>query len=610
MILNDKFYKSLIENMISGFAFHRIITDEGGRPVDYEYIEINRAFEKLTGLLRENVIGKKVTELIPGIDNDEFDWVKFFGGIALGGEPDSIEQYSAALNKWYTVNAYSTENGYFMAIFNDITELKQKEMALRSQNEELGQVYEELTASEEELRLQNEHLNENQRLLSEKEEKLSFLAYYDVVTGLPNRTLFTNRMDIACMLSRRSGKKSAVLFMDLDNFKRINDSFGHSIGDEVLTEIGKRFSSMVREYDTVARIGGDEFMVILQEIESEDDIIILAEKLKTAFIEPFATSRGSCYSAISIGIAVFPDDGMDTAELLKHADTALYKAKEQGKNGIQFFSISMRDDVLRKSNIESRLRNAIGKQEFVLHYQPQFDVNTGKLRGFEALVRWENRELGMINPMYFIPIAEETRLILPLGKWILEEACKTGIFWREEFACKGIMAVNISAVQLKSRGFLDMVKDILYQTGFEPGCLELEITESVFINNYDFTISILRELRELGISISLDDFGTGYSSLSYLKNLPINVLKIDKSFIKNICGDMVEKEIAGAVISLVHKLGLETIAEGVETNEQMEYLIQANCDSIQGFLSGRPVPKDMVPEIIKRGCMQKVSAKR
>lgn len=603
MKFDELYYKALISNLISGFSHHRIITDQAGRPIDYEYLEVNKAFEKLTGLSQKDIIGRRVTEVIPGIEKDEFDWISFYGNIALGGEPASVEQYSDALNKWFMINAYSVEYGCFVTIFNDITELKQKELTLISQKEELGQMYEELAASEEELKQQNMQLIENNRIIYENEEKLKYMAFYDALTGLPNRAHFMEHLDMACKISKRTGKRCAILFMDLDNFKRINDTYGHIIGDGVLVEVAKRFLSNAREYDTVARLSGDEFAVIMQEFESLDDIFDAAERIRSAFNDPFDAGDISCYSSVSIGIAVCPEDGTEPIELLKHADTALYKAKDNEASSIQFFSAYMRDEVARKENIERRLRKAIERKEFVLYYQPQYDVNTGKLRGLEALVRWENSELGMVNPAYFIPIAEETGTILPLGELILEKACQTAQSWYLQYGCNVIVSVNISAVQLRKSKFVDLVKAVLGKAGLKPENLELEITESVLIHQLNFTIPILKELRELGIRISLDDFGTGYSSLSYLKNLPINVLKIDKSFIKNVCQNGVEKEITGAVIALVHKLGLEVIAEGVETKEQLEYLIEANCDSIQGYLTGKPVSEDMVHDIIMRGCM-------
>lgn len=602
MELTDGFYKLLIDNMMNAYAYHKIITDENGKPIDYVYIDINKAFEEFTGLRREETLGKKVTELIPGIEKDDFDWIRFFGNVAISGKPDIALQHSEALNRWYSVHAYSSQPGYFVALFHDVTELKLSEISLRGQNEEIGQLYEELAASEEELRQQNEQLRESQRVLSDRDEKLNYLAYHDLLTGLPNRSLFLDRLDMACKLSKKLNNKAAVLFMDIDNFKRINDSYGHIFGDEVLVEVGRRLSSCIREYDTVSRISGDEFAVVLQHIEDEKEIIKLAERLKGVFKEKFLIDNITFYMGISIGIAICPEDGDDPTELLKHSDTALYKAKELGKNNIQFFHTSMRRDVMHKTNLERLLRIGLEKDEFILYYQPQYNVNTGRLRGMEALVRWENSELGLVSPTQFIPLTEENGLIIQLGEILLQKACEAACRWEKEYHCDGVMAVNISPVQLTSRNFYQTVKSTLEKTGLPPERLELEITENIFIHHFDMTIMVLKQLRELGVRISLDDFGTGYSSLNYLKSLPINVLKIDKSFIKNVCSAGVEREITGAMISLVHKLGLDIIAEGVETKDQMDYLIQANCDHIQGYLTGKPVPEYMVPELITKSC--------
>ena len=357
-------------------------------------------------------------------------------------------------------------------------------------------------------------------------------------------------------------------------------------------------SERIKETDIIARMGGDEFAVLLTGVYKRETILSVAEKLKQSFEEPFKISGIYCYLSCSVGISVFPVDGDNGSDLLKHSDTALYKSKELGKKNIQYFDKSMREEVLRRSNIERLLRDALTNNEFILYYQPQFNVKTSQIRGFEALVRWESYELGFINPMFFIPVAEETGIIHQLGEWIFKEACRVRKLLEERYAFKGVMSINVSPVQLRGNDFTKLVTDVFEYYKFEPKSIELEITESIFINNYNHSVVILKELQKLGVCISLDDFGTGYSSLSYLKNLPIDVLKIDKSFIKNISEDTVDRKITETIISLVHNLGLEAIAEGVETQEQLNCLLNSECDTYQGYLSGKPMPLDKICEMI------------
>ena len=440
----------------------------------------------------------------------------------------------------------------------------------------------------------NEKLVESYRKLEEQDRQLHFLAYHDLLTGLPGRAMFRERLDMACRLVRRSGRKVAVLYMDIDNFKQINDSFGHGIGDEILIEAGRRLLARIREYDTIARYGGDEFLAVLQDVETPEEILSLATRLHSAFAEPFVTTRVQYHCDISVGIAVYPDDGATVDELLKNADTAMYKAKDKGRNDIQFFNASMREEVLRQSEIERSLWSAMDQQAFFLQYQPQFDVASGAIRGFEALIRWHSPELGLISPLGFIPVAEDTGLIVPIGRWVLLEACRQAQVWNRHAPAPLIMAVNLSAVQLRSAGFLETVLDVLRETGLAPQLLELEITESVLIHDYDMVVSTLQRLRDAGVRIALDDFGTGYSSLSYLKNLPIHMLKIDKAFIEDVCVNPTVCRITESIISLVQKLGIQTVAEGIEDENQFQCLKDIHCDFAQGFHLGRPMDADQV----------------
>jgi diguanylate cyclase (GGDEF)-like protein/PAS domain S-box-containing protein len=430
-----------------------------------------------------------------------------------------------------------------------------------------------------------------------KDDKIKYLAYYDTLTGLPNRAYLLEQ------LSRNldTNDKIALIVMDVDNFKSVNDSVGFLIGDSILKQVGLRLSRAITKNDFIARLSGDEFAVILNNVDNNEDIIERANLVKDCFNEPFIAENNIHQLSISLGIAVSPYDGVDSKDLLKNADTAMYKVKNMCKNSISFFTQDMKEEFLKRINIEKQLKSALENNEFKLFYQPQFDMKTGKIRGFEALLRWINSKLGLVSPMTFIPIAEEIGIINEIGEWVLKEACNQYKKWNCEYSFNGIISVNISPIQLKTHNFYDIVHNILKETGIKSGCLELEITENLFIDALDSAKMLLNELIGLGVRISLDDFGTGYSSLSYLKSLPIDTLKIDKSFIKNTTYTGVEREITRSVIDLVRKIGLETIAEGVENDKQLNFLYQSLCDNIQGFLTGKPMPAELVVDIIKEG---------
>lgn len=770
MQLVNQFSRFIIENMMNGFAIHRIITDENGKPTDYRYIDVNTAFEKYTGLKRENIIGRTIYEIVPDIRKDPFDWVAFYGKVAIEGGKDSVEQYSVAFDRWYSIHAYSPKKGYFVTIFNDITSTKKSEAQLLEQNERLSALYEEqtalyeeLTASEEELRQQNDELVKSNRWVAENErrlnkaqqlakvgnweldlvkgtmwgseeafrlyglerkspylplsvvqslvcdedrgkmdealkalitknapynvqfkiilndgkvlymhsvaelevngqgeplrvlgaiqditvrvlhenelrerneelstlyeeltaseeelkdnflrlslsteenkkqqEKLEHMAYHDVLTNLPNRTLFMDRLTSSLCMSGRTGRRTAVIFMDIDNFKDVNDTLGHNIGDKLLKVISGRLSQHIRKCETLARLGGDEFAVLIQNIGSKHEIHEFCDRIRERLAEPFEFDGYLFHINASIGISLYPEDGSTAEELLKNADTAMYCAKNLGKNNVQFFQEKMKQGILRKMAIEKSLRKALNASGFELHYQPQISIDTGNVRAFEALLRWKDPELGNVSPLEFIPIAEDTGLIVPLGEWVLREACRQGAEWNRSGYEDLMVSVNISTVQLKQANFVNMVKDILYETGFLPAHLELEITESLLINSFEQVVSMLKGLRDMGVKISMDDFGTGYSSLNYLRRLPLNTLKIDKSFIQDINVQGMGENIVSSIISLVHRLQIEVVAEGVETETQLDYLVRCNCDNVQGYFLSRPGPAENVAGVIQK----------
>ena len=875
-------------NYLYAFAYRKIIVDKEGNPTDYEFIEVNKAFKRLFTSDEATMIGKTPRDIIPDNSENPFDWISFYGEVALSGKTASIERYSEALDRWYSVEVYSQEKGYFATILIDITSFKQKELELIEKNNQLGQLYEEIAAAQEELRQQMEELDQTNKLLKESESRLKraqalahvgnwelnldtkivwaseeafnlygiemeshvlslqlvqqvvhpedrskldealdrllkgeaeyninfrvisvnnseirymhslaeveydsagkpirilgviqdvtasvlnelelygknrelttlyeeltgseeelrqqfdeinsnkatieiseeryktlvnnsqdaiysvdcqgvfttansrfcelvglpidrilgktvadiykkaeniekwntllpkvieggkvvflenkrvrndgsvdylevtlspifdlrqkvvgvigtnhdittrkeneqtikHMAYYDLITDLPNRILFLNRLEMSISKAAKNGTKVMIVFLDLDNFKAVNDTLGHATGDELLVETSKRLLRCIDENNMVARLGGDEFSFLIDQVKQQEGIVALLKRVKSSFVESFRINDHTINLTASIGISMFPEDGDSAEEIMKSADTAMYKAKEIGKNDYQFFNMRMKEDLVRKTTISKLLRNAILHNEFVLHYQPQYIVETGELRGFEALLRWNSSEMGFLNPMEFIPIAEETGLIIQIGEWVLNTACCTCKKFETIYGCELVMAVNISPIQLRQKDFREMVMKALKTTGLKAHSLELEITEGIFIDSYDSIVDELRVLKKLGVKTALDDFGTGYSSLSYLKRLPINLLKIDKSFVQEIDFLNLDDELMESIIALVSKLNIKTIAEGVETLAQFNYLVSVKCDYLQGYFLGKPTPEDLIGGIIERGCLK------
>ncbi|WP_298036715.1 EAL domain-containing protein [uncultured Desulfuromonas sp.] len=432
--------------------------------------------------------------------------------------------------------------------------------------------------------------------LTENEKRLHHLAHHDPLTGLPNRLLFTDRLNQAMAKARRSGTQVALLFLDLDRFKKINDSLGHDIGDRLLRDVAIRLRDCVREIDTVARMGGDEFLVILEQVEEIKDVALVAEKILFELQQVFPVDDYRFHVTASIGIAVFPDNSPDVDGLLRCADVAMYRAKDEGRDRYQFFTPDMNSRARDYLLLEGSLRQALQEKQFLLHYQPQIDMTSGELIGMEALVRWEHPERGTVPPGDFIPLAEETGLIVPIGDWVLRTACAQNKAWQDKGMAPMRMAVNISGQQFRQPDFVDTVKRILEETGLDPEWLELEITESIVMENVGQTILTLTDLKVRDIHLSIDDFGTGYSSLNYLKRFPISKLKIDRSFVRDVHTDPNDAAICTAIIALGLSMDLDVVAEGVETEGQAEFLRTKGCIQGQGYLFGRPGP----PETISR----------
>jgi len=441
-------------------------------------------------------------------------------------------------------------------------------------------------------------------------DQVRSLAYYDSLTGLPNRLLYKEYLTKVLARARRTRELVAVVFLDVDHFKRINDTLGHDVGDEVIREAARRMQDSLREGDTVsrlgieegiadlARVGGDEFYLLVPQLASNSDAAKIATRLLGAFDEPFRLGSRDVAITASIGIAVFPDDGRDADVLLKHADTAMYRAKDEGRAQYQFFDKAMGTAASRRLELEHCLRTALERDELSLFYQPIIDTKSGSVVGTEALLRWQHPELGMVSPVEFIPVAEECGAIVSLGEWVLETACRQVRAWRD----RGLglwVSVNLSARQIRDRSFVETVGRVLAENTLDPSCLVLELTESILMHREEESIALLAELKSLGVGLSIDDFGTGYSSLSYLKHFPLDNLKIDRSFVKGIPDDRDDVAITGAIIALAHSLGLKVTAEGVETQEHLESLCAYGCDEIQGYLYSPPIPPEALEEYLQ-----------
>ena len=432
-------------------------------------------------------------------------------------------------------------------------------------------------------------------------QQLAHSAEHDVLTGLPNRKVLKDRVSQAIALAPRHGKNVAVLFLDLDGFKHVNDSLGHPTGDKLLQSVAKRLAECVRGSDTVSRQGGDEFVVLLSEVAQSEDAAISARRILQAVAEPHSIDQHHLHITTSIGVSVYPEDGTDAETLIKNADTAMYQAKENGRRSYQFFTPAMHVRAVERQFLEEGLRSALERQEFALHYQAKIDLKTGAITGAEALLRWTHPLRGPIPPVQFIPVAEDCGLIRPIGSWVLREACRQARAWVDAGLPVSTIAVNVSAMQLLDEKFLEGVFEVLKDTGLDPRSLELELTESVLMKHAGPTASILKALRKAGIQVAVDDFGTGYSSLSYLGTFPIDALKIDQSFVRQIsaAGDAT---IVTAVISMARSLKLRVIAEGVETQTELILLQAERCDEAQGYYFSRPVVPEEFAKLLQDGC--------
>ncbi|APG27250.1 hypothetical protein A7E78_04990 [Syntrophotalea acetylenivorans] len=439
--------------------------------------------------------------------------------------------------------------------------------------------------------------------LQEKQDRLNYLAHHDPLTGLANRLLFNDRLHHALTNARRLNSRVALLFIDLDRFKNVNDSLGHKTGDLLLKEVASRLASITRANDTLARLGGDEFVIVSEQTSGYPGITTLAQKVQQALSWPLQVGRQELFVSGSVGVSVFPEDGENVESLMQCADVAMYQAKELGRNNYQFFTSGMTERAQESLEMENKLRKALDNQELLLHYQPQVDMASGAIIGMEALLRWQHPVMGLVSPGKFIPLAEETGLILPIGKWVLQEACRQAVLWQQAGYPAWTMAVNISAKQFWQADLVDTIGQALEESGFDSGLLELEITESAIMQDAEKAIDTMLRIRERGIKLAIDDFGTGYSSLSCLRRFPLSKLKIDRSFTNDILDGEDRGAIAEGIMALARTLKLDVIAEGIEKAEQMEFLLAKGCTEGQGFHLGRPMPAEGLADYY----LQKVS---
>ncbi|QGQ94662.1 bifunctional diguanylate cyclase/phosphodiesterase [Paenibacillus psychroresistens] len=432
------------------------------------------------------------------------------------------------------------------------------------------------------------------------EETINHMAYHDALTDLPNRRLFIDKLTDGLLQTERAEHKLAVLFLDLDRFKYINDSLGHSFGDRLLKTVADRLKYCIGRSGTIARMGGDEFTILLSDIIDESSIILIARSIIEEINNPILIDGRECSVTASIGISIYPDDGNDAQTLMMNADTAMYRSKETSRNTYKFFNHHMSEQASKQLSVEQELRKAVERNELVLMYQPQVDLISDQITGVEALVRWQHPSRGLVPPLEFIPLAEETGMIVPIGEWVLRTACRQNVEWQMAGYTPMRVAVNLSAYQFKQSNIVQTVAEILRETGLNPKYLELEITESIAMQNAEQVIQTLEALKLLGIQISIDDFGTGYSSLSYLRNFPIDRLKIDKTFVDNITDSAGDAVIAESIIAMAKSLKLEVIAEGVETKEQYQFLKSSGCHEMQGYFFSKPLPVDRLTSKLSR----------
>ena len=553
---SGSFAADIIENAGEGIVVY---------DTELRYIVWNRFMEELTGLPASQVLGRAATDIFPHLREQGVDDLlqRAANGEAVTAPDVNFSVPGSTRSGWISgsYRPYRDASGRVVGVIGIIRDITERKKA---------------------------------------EQQIEFQAYHDALTGLANRRLFQEHLTLALALAARRGRVVAVLFLDLDHFKLINDSLGHTMGDALLREIGMRLRKSVREGDTVARVGGDEFTIVLQDLEKKEDAGLVAQKVLRTVADPVEIDGHRLYVTTSIGITIFPDDGEDAEALLKNADNAMYRAKEQGRNTYQMSTVEMNRSMHARLTLENGLHQAIERNEFELYYQPQIEVATGEIIGMEALLRWRHPERGIVAPGEFIAVAEERGFIIIIGDWALRQACiqaKNFCGIRPNFR----VAVNISARQFRDATLVDTIESAMHDAGLDPSCLEIEITESAAMADVALTLDVLKKLRRTGISVAIDDFGTGHSSLSYLKQFPIDALKIDRNFVEDLPDRFEDAAIVRAIIQLAHGLNLRVVAEGVETKPQLDFLVEHDCREVQGYYFSYPVPAEELERVLMAG---------
>src|SRR5574344_1732996 len=580
-MLNNTDFKNVLDNSSTATLVAKPLTNSKNMISDFTIEYINRSFiTKTNNHISCGVLFSSFNKKL----SSEVAWFAMANETQKSDTPIESTFFSLWLNKWLRLGMNSVPDGFIAVTITDMSVDKEHEQQLRRQNLRLASLTDELSLSRTNLR---NKLDSIETL----NQQLQFAAYHDTMTNLYNRAWFNNCLASAIVSASHDNSKFGMILIDIDDMKNINDSRGHNAGDEYIRQAATILRKLERDTITPFRFGGDEFLVLVQNIKTRDSMVTIGD----ALLETFNSSE----IKISGGISIYPDDATQSEELMKFSDMAMFEVKRNGKNNISFFHQIMQEKFLKKMNLENRLSKAMADKCFQLYFQPQFDVATNDLRGFEALLRWHDDDLGWISPEQFIPLAEESRLVIPLGDWVLDTALATLQKWEAQFNFNGIISVNVSPVQLNKSDFIDMLTAKIAHYKITPQKLEIEITEGVLIDNMQETVKKLNQIRNMGIGISLEDFGTGYSSLRYLQILPLTTLKIDKSFIANISSkEGVEADITDSIISMVTKMGLDTIAEGVETSDQLNMLKKINCHNIQGFLKGKPMPESVCEKVL------------
>lgn len=573
-------YKTILDT-IPAAVIIAVTVKQDEKITDFSIVYVNECFRNLTkNFIKEGVLFSSFKEKI----SQDINW--FDMAVETIKTKKTIEEtfYSHNFSIWIQLVEKCVPGDYVAVSLTNVSQAKEYESALSEQNKKLEEVTSQLKSS----RL---NLDSQLKNIQQLNEQLLFAAYHDSLTDLYNRSWLSTMMKVQIKETTEKNEKFGILLFDIDNMKDINDSRGHNAGDELLKQVATILKLMESKTVTATRFGGDEFVLLYKNIKDRDEAIEISKKALR-----FLNAEGI---GISGGISIFPDDSKKTEDLLKFADMAKIEAKKNGKNNVACFHSLMQEKFLSKLNIETKMSKAMASRNFQLYYQPQFDAKTKELRGFEALLRWYDSDLGWISPEQFIPLAEETHLVVPLGDWVMTTALATIKEWEMKFSFNGIMSVNVSPVQFVQEDFIEKLFKKIEKSGIDKKHLEIEITEGVLIDNVEDTISKLNKIREQGVGLSLDDFGTGYSSLRYLQILPLTTLKIDKSFVSNIAEkDGFEAKLTESIISLVSKMGLNTIAEGVENEEQLKMIQKFNCRTIQGFLLGKPMPKEQCEKLL------------